>query len=158
MGTCGREGWLRLRVLPDGVDPVHLLLAARRLDEVVSVGLSDDLEQVALNVALHPCRRQTGVNHSGPMLKGCEVTGPKVPTHPRERRYPPGTTPGSRAARTPRRGRPHPGCQEAGGGSDEERPGTPGGRPQVAHGAPVTGYAAAGAAAAGALLTLVGSK
>lgn len=43
---------IRLRVLPDGVDPIHLLLVARSLDEIVCVRLGDDLEQVALDVAL----------------------------------------------------------------------------------------------------------
>lgn len=42
-----------LRLLSDGVYPVHLLLAARGLDVVVSVSLSDDLKQVSLDVALH---------------------------------------------------------------------------------------------------------
>lgn len=44
-----------LRMLSDGVYPVHLLLMCRSLDEVMSVGLSDDFKQVSLNVSFHTC-------------------------------------------------------------------------------------------------------
>lgn len=44
-----------LRLLSDGVDPVHLLLVGGSLDEVMRVRMSDDFEQVALNVAFHTC-------------------------------------------------------------------------------------------------------
>lgn len=57
----GRTGRCRdLRLFSNGIDPVHLLLAARRLDEVMSVWLSDDLKQVALNVAFHTCGKPDG--------------------------------------------------------------------------------------------------
>lgn len=40
-------------LLPDGVDPAHLVLVGRRLDEVMRVRLRDDFKQVALDVAFH---------------------------------------------------------------------------------------------------------
>lgn len=46
-----------LNLLSDCVDPVHLLLVGRSLDEVMCVRLSDDFKQVALNVAFHTCER-----------------------------------------------------------------------------------------------------
>lgn len=42
-------------LLSDGIDPAHLVLVGRRLNEVVRVGLSDDFKQVALDVAFYTC-------------------------------------------------------------------------------------------------------
>lgn len=42
-------------LLSDGIDPAHLVLVGRRLDEVVCVGLSDDFEKVSLDVAFYSC-------------------------------------------------------------------------------------------------------
>lgn len=58
-GSHTGRGWIRccadLHVLSNGIDPVHLLLVVRSLDEVMGVWLSDDFKQVALNVAFHTC-------------------------------------------------------------------------------------------------------
>lgn len=90
--ACRSHGTRLLRLLPDGIDPFHLLLTARSLDEVMRVRLSDDFKQVPLNVALHTCRggeRARGIS-TNPLgafhtlfltqrlfltLKCCEVTG-----------------------------------------------------------------------------------
>ena len=49
----GHAGGLDL--LPDGVDPGHLVNLRGSLDVVVGVGLGDDLEQVALDLTFDPC-------------------------------------------------------------------------------------------------------
>lgn len=76
---CGNsEFWpgsrlcLDLRVLSNGMDPVHLLLAVGSLDEVMSVCLRDDFKQVSLNVAFHTCGQQAD---------SCRQHKPWLPSH-----------------------------------------------------------------------------
>ena len=44
-----------LDLLPDGVDPGHLVRLRGSLDVVVGVGFGDNLEQVALDLTFDPC-------------------------------------------------------------------------------------------------------